>query len=112
MAVTWLGMQWESKNVAYCKNGMKSDLTLENIGIRKAGTPKGKGANRKPVRKVLRETGEIIAVYGTVEEAAAKNYMSLGCMINRLKKRNKIPEDVIFEYDENDITGKGRQRYT
>lgn len=112
MAVTWLGMKWKSKNIAYCKNGMKTDLALENIGIRKAGTPKGEGSNRKPVRKILRETGEIIAVYGSVEEAAAKNYMSVGCMLNRLKKRKKKPEDVIFEYDENDIRGIGRQRYS
>jgi hypothetical protein len=62
--------------------------------------------NRKPVRKILRETGEIIAVYGTVEEAAAKNYMCLGCMVNRLKKRKKNPEEVIFEYD-TDVNGYG-----
>lgn len=113
MAITFLGMPDDIRYCAYCKNGMKSDVVLENIGVCTRKDLCKDGNRRRPVRKVCRETGEILAVYRTVREAAAKNYMYEGTMISRLKGRTVRDDDAfIFEYDDEDRRGKGRQRYT
>lgn len=100
MAITFLGLPPDSKYRAYCKNGMKSDLSLENIGICDYNTLLRGGIRNRPVRKVYRETGEIVEVYRSVKEAAVRNYMTETGMHDRLKGRKKRPEEYIFEYDE------------
>ena len=107
MAVTYLGMKWESKSIAYCKNGMKSDLALENIGICDRKHLNRNGTNRRTVRKVCTKTGESLEAYGTVKEAAAKNYISVSALTSRLKGRSKQwNEAFYFEYD-TDVRGYG-----
>lgn len=98
MAMTFLYMP--EGYVAFPKNGMKSDWELENVGI-KPGDERdyGKGRNR-PVRKVDKKTGEIVAVYGSIKEAAEMNFMSKWAMTSRCKNLVcPMKEEYIFEFD-------------
>ena len=100
MAVAWLGLPIDSDITAYCKNGNKGDFTLENIGIATRSEMLGNSV-RRPVRKVLRKTGEVVEVYCSVKEAARQNGMSYNYMITLLRRRPYFPE-YIFEYDYDD----------
>ena len=100
MAVAWLGLPIDSDITAYCKNGNKGDFALENIGLSTRSEMLGNSV-RRPVRKVLRKTGEVVEVYGSVKEAAQQNGMSYNYMITLLRRRNYFPQ-YIYEYDDKD----------
>lgn len=100
MAVAWLGLPIDSDIIAYCKNGDRGDFALENIGIAPRKELCGNSV-RRPVRKVLRKTGEVVEVYCSVKEAAQRNGMSYNYMITLLRRRPYFPE-YIFEYDDDD----------
>lgn len=106
MAVAWLGLPKDSELYAYCKNGDNTDFTLENIGIA-TRAERCCAVFRRPVRKVLRETGEIVAVYPSVTEAAKKNYMCYVNMMDCLHGRRKRPQKYIYEYaDDKGMRGR------
>lgn len=106
MAVTWLGLPKGSELFAYCKNGDNTDFSLENIGIA-TRAERCCAVIRRPVRKVLRETGEVVAVYSSVREAAKQNYMCYANMMDCLHGRRKRPQKYIYEYaDDKGMRGR------
>ena len=98
MAMTFLNLP--DGYIAFPKNGIKSEWDLENVGIKPAKyRDYGKGRHR-PVRKVCKATGEIVAFYGTIKEAAQKNFMSPYSVWQRCNNMVRIQsEEYTFEYD-------------
>lgn len=99
MAMTFLHMPFDY--IAFLKNGIKSDWAIENVGIKpKKYRGYGQG-RRRPVRKVCKATGEIMAFYGSVKEAAEKNYMSQDAVRKRCNNITRIEtEEFTFQFDD------------
>lgn len=91
------------------KNGAKMDNALENLEIKPISA--GGGAHRRRAVVKINRAGEIVEFYGTVTEAAKKNYMSRGAIGARCKNMVVDPygaDGHSFQYE--DRLGAGRPR--
>ena len=77
------------------KNGSKFDCSLRNLRyMTHAQCGKLSGSNRrKPVLK-LDKSGEVVAIYKSVTEAANKNYLSKTAVWHRCTGKVKNPYDL------------------
>lgn len=102
MAEAFMGGHDPTKCIVH-RNGMKSDCCLTNlVRVPKAESSRIGGRNlRRPVLK-LDQTGEVVEVYSSVQEAAKKNYMSRMSITRKCLCQVKDPfatDGYNYQYD-------------
>lgn len=101
IAQTFLGDIPEKHFVVH-KNGVRADNHVNNLVIMtrsEAGKYYGASARRRPVAR-LDKNGEIIDVYRSARQAAAKNYISRQAVVERCNGKVKKPGDYIFRWED------------
>ena len=84
---------YKSGMVLVTKNGMKTDISLENLHFvtcEELGKLTGGSGNRLPIKKIDRD-GNVINLYSSISEASRRDFIS--CKAIRLRCKGKIKNE-------------------